>query len=174
MSRPKEIHGVWGVLEDPKTKRILLVANRRRGGKVDWSLPGGLVDRGESSTEALTREVEEETGLVVNEWSKLLYTNRIKYRNRSDDRKELNFNTEVYFSIKWLGSLAFRDPDQIVEHGLFAKKYLVHHLLRVNGRQIYEPLNEWLSEPWERETKHFSYQVEGYGSEQKIRRVKIK
>ena len=61
MSRPKEIYGVWGVLQEPQTKKVLLVANRRHGNKVDWSLPGGLVDEGESYPEALTREVEEES-----------------------------------------------------------------------------------------------------------------
>lgn len=30
-----------------------------------WSLPGGLLDRGESAAEAVTREVREETGLDV-------------------------------------------------------------------------------------------------------------
>lgn len=30
-----------------------------------WSLPGGLLDRGESAAEAVTREVREETGLHV-------------------------------------------------------------------------------------------------------------
>ena len=174
MNEPKEMHGVWGVLQDPETKQILLVVNRRRGDKVDWSLPGGLVDKGESSTEALTREVEEETNLVVDSWARLLYTNRIEYRSRSEDRKDLNFNTEVYLAAKWSGTLTFSDPDQIVEHGLFARKYLVQHLLRDNGRQIYEPFHEWLNEPWERRVEHFSYRVEVHGANQKILRVETK
>ena len=43
----------------------LLVANRRRDGRVEWTPPGGVVDRGEVSEEALSREVLEETGLIV-------------------------------------------------------------------------------------------------------------
>ena len=174
MVEPKEIYGVWGVLQEPQTKKVLLVANRRRGNKVDWSLPGGLVDEGESYEEALTREVEEESGLFVESWSRLLYRNRIKYRNRSMGRRDLNFNTEVYLGVKWSGFLEFEDPDGIVEHGLFAKRYLVDYLLRDRGLQICEPLTRWLDNPWGEDPKHFSYRVDGDGLDQEIRRVNVR
>ena len=173
MSKPKERYVVWGVLEDPTTKRILVVANRRRGDKVNWSLPGGLVGREESYPEALTREFKEETGLLVDEddWSRL-YTTRVKQRNRGRGKRDVNSNFEVYFGTKWLGDLDFSsDPDRIVEHGLFAKKYLVHNLLRRNYEEVYEPLSEWLESPWWGETKHFRYRVEGHGSKRKVTRV---
>ena len=171
MSKPKESYVVWGVLEDPKTQRILVVANRRRGDKVNWSLPGGLVGRGESYREALTREFKEETGLLVDDWSDLLYSTRVKERNRGRDKRDVNSNFEVYFGTKWSGTLDFSsDPDCIVEHGLFAKRYLVHDLLRRNTEAMYEPLSEWLENPWRGETKHFRYRVEGYGSKRKVTR----
>lgn len=171
MSKPKESYVVWGVLEDPKTQRILVVANRRRGDKVNWSLPGGLVGRGESYREALTREFKEETGLLVDGWSDLLYSTRVKERNRGRDKRDVNSNFEVYFGTKWSGTLDFSsDPDCIVEHGLFAKRYLVHDLLRRNTEAMYEPLSEWLENPWRGETKHFRYRVEGYGSKRKVTR----
>jgi len=69
---------VFGVTESPQG--VLLVANRRRRGKVDWTPPGGMVDRGESSLEALSREVEEESGLMATEWPTLLYTAEVQFR----------------------------------------------------------------------------------------------
>ena len=42
---------------------VLLVQNRRRDGRLDWSPPGGVIDTGETLLDGLTREVEEEIGL---------------------------------------------------------------------------------------------------------------
>jgi ADP-ribose pyrophosphatase YjhB (NUDIX family) len=51
--------------------RILLVRQRVNAAR-GWSLPGGKVERGESLSHCLTRELREETGLVVNV-DRLLY-----------------------------------------------------------------------------------------------------
>jgi 8-oxo-dGTP pyrophosphatase MutT (NUDIX family) len=52
---------VYAVVRDD-ADRVLLVRRLDTG---DWELPGGRVDPGESALEALTREVMEETGLVI-------------------------------------------------------------------------------------------------------------
>ena len=53
---------------------LLLVCNQRRNGSLDWSTPGGVIDATDATVLAgLTREVEEETGLVVREWEGPLY-----------------------------------------------------------------------------------------------------
>lgn len=54
-----------GALVYDDAGRLLMI---RRGHEPDrgrWSLPGGRIEAGESDTEALTREVREETGLAV-------------------------------------------------------------------------------------------------------------
>lgn len=45
--------------------RVLLVQRGTEPAKGQWSLPGGLIDVGETLPEAVSREVLEETGLVV-------------------------------------------------------------------------------------------------------------
>lgn len=56
------------VIEDD---RILLL-NQSADGQRDWSLPGGKLEDGETLSEALTRELKEETGLDI-EPGRLLY-----------------------------------------------------------------------------------------------------
>ncbi|MBK6669951.1 MAG: NUDIX hydrolase [Actinobacteria bacterium] len=52
---------------------VLMVRNRRRGGRHDWTPPGGVVESSEEILDALAREVREETGLIVGSWGPLLY-----------------------------------------------------------------------------------------------------
>lgn len=55
--------GVGAVVVD--AGRVLLIQRGREPLKGHWSLPGGLIELGESLHAAVIREVEEETGLLV-------------------------------------------------------------------------------------------------------------
>lgn len=57
------IVGVGAVVVD--RERVLLVQRGHEPSKGKWSLPGGLLELGESLVEGVAREVLEETGLVV-------------------------------------------------------------------------------------------------------------
>jgi 8-oxo-dGTP diphosphatase len=55
--------------------RVLMVHERsHRSGREWWTLPGGGIEPGETSEQAVRREVLEETGLVVEEATYLLDT----------------------------------------------------------------------------------------------------
>ena len=59
----RPVVGVGAVIID--RYRILLEKRKNEPSKGKWSVPGGLVELGESVEEAVVREVQEETGLVV-------------------------------------------------------------------------------------------------------------
>ena len=55
---------VGAVIEDAQG-RLLLIKRGHEPGAGLWSLPGGRIEPGETDTEALVREMLEETGLTV-------------------------------------------------------------------------------------------------------------
>jgi len=61
-SRP--IVGVGAIIM--QNGKILLEKRKNDPGRGKWSVPGGLVELGESLEQTVIREVQEETGLVVN------------------------------------------------------------------------------------------------------------
>jgi 8-oxo-dGTP diphosphatase len=88
---------------------VLLVKNLRRGGAVDWSTPGGVVDPGETPLEGLTREVEEETGLTVERWRGPLYRVEVT----APDAGFL-LRVEAHLAVDVVGTVVVDDPDGIV------------------------------------------------------------
>jgi len=55
---------VGAVIKDDQG-RLLLIKRGHAPGAGLWSLPGGRIEPGETDTEALVREMREETGLVI-------------------------------------------------------------------------------------------------------------
>ena len=55
--------GVGGIVF--KDDQVLLVKRGKEPGLGRWSIPGGVVDLGETAAQALEREIQEETGLIV-------------------------------------------------------------------------------------------------------------
>jgi len=60
---PLVLSTVGGIIQAQDSKKILLVQTRKWSNK--WGTPGGKVDYGETLVQAFIREVEEETGIIL-------------------------------------------------------------------------------------------------------------
>ena len=162
-----EKRAVFAIVE--RGTEVLLVANKRRAGRIKWSLPGGSVHGAESPLERLEKEVREETGIKVINWSKLIYTCLVKHRG---DGSGLDRFVQVYQAGDWEGELSFNDPDQPygVVDGDFFDPSSVGSVLQSLDEYVREPIQDWLSHPWEG-IREYEYLVEGQGPEQTVERL---
>lgn len=119
---------------------ILLVQNRRRGGGLDWSTPGGVIDAGESVLDGLTREVAEETGLDVLAWSVPAYRVEVEFAAQG-----WYLEVASHLALDWSGEIRLADPDGIVVDARFVAGGEASDLLRSAPRWVGEPLLEWLA-----------------------------
>lgn len=118
---------------------VLLVQNRRRNGSLDWSTPGGVIDEGETLLEGLTREVSEETGLVVAAWPTLAYCVEVDFADRA-----MTLRVESHVAGPWTGELVVDDPDGIVVDVGFVGVERAVERVGSGPRWVAEPLTAWL------------------------------
>lgn len=94
--------------------RVLLVGNDWQGyGSVRYTLPGGVVERGETTLEALRREVIEETGLQITHVHHMAYAVHVEDDRRND--RAISFA----FLAEYTGLLNPKDPDGFIVEARF-------------------------------------------------------
>lgn len=136
--------------------RVLLVHNLRRGGRTDWTTPGGVIDAGETVMEGLAREVTEETGLTVTAWDGLLYEVHAVAPGLG-----WTLRVEVHRATAWRGDVQTGDdPDGIVTHAEFVDADALPARLDTNERWVGEPLLAWLADRWDH-PRQFRYRIDG-------------
>ena len=134
---------------------VLLVANRRRNGSIDWSTPGGVVDPGESVLDGLGREVTEETGLVVTTWDGPIYEIDVVAPDL-----EWHLRVEVYRGLDVTGEVTIDDPDGIVVDAAWVDRSACAAQLAASHHWVREPLNAWIDERFT-DRRAFRYHVHG-------------
>ncbi len=134
---------------------LLLVHNRRRGGHSDWTTPGGVIEAGEVTLDGLSREVVEESGIVVHDWSPIVYS-----VEASAPGMGWQMRVETYRAVTWSGEIEINDPDGIVVDASFAPEQHSRARLAGSAQWVSEPLGEWLSEPWH-DHRPYRYAIAG-------------
>jgi ADP-ribose pyrophosphatase YjhB (NUDIX family) len=137
---------------------LLLVKNKRRQGTHDWTTPGGVIDASDTSLVAgLTREVAEETGLVVEEWEGPLYEVEAHHPGMG-----WTLRAVVFRAVDWSGELRLEDPDGIVVEAVFVPPEACAERLAGCHLWVGEPLGAWLAERWGAELpRAFAYDLDG-------------
>ena len=117
--------------------RVLLVGNDWQGfGNVRYTLPGGVVEKGESTLDALKREVAEETGLLVTGVSHLAYAVQVEDVRRNDRAVSFAFLAD------YDGLLNPRDPDGFIVEARFFPVEEVQEIIPI--APLREPLVQYL------------------------------
>ena len=140
---------VSGIIE--RDGALLLVANQRRNGSIDWSPPGGVIEEGEHEIDALTREVEEETGLTVDAWIGPVYEVVVDLGLHGG-----RLRVVVYRAIGHRGDFVFDDPDGIVFDAGFYDVSACHAYISDAPQWVAEPLRDWLAAPWS-DVRNYEY-----------------
>jgi 8-oxo-dGTP diphosphatase len=137
--------------------KVLLVQNRRRDGRLDWSPPGGVVEvaDGESVVDGLTREVAEETGLRVTAWEGPIYEVDAEAPDMG-----WHLHVEVHRALAFEGDLGADDPDEIVIDARFCPVDALHEEIATMWLPTHEPMVAWLVERWS-DARTFRYQITG-------------
>jgi 8-oxo-dGTP diphosphatase len=136
----RPIVGVGGVVVDNGRAVIVKRAHEPRRG--EWSLPGGIVELGETLTQAARREIKEETGLDVEIGEVIEVFDRV---HRLDGRIQYHFVIVDYLCRPIGGTLRAGDDaegvawvtaDQIAAYGVneFAAQVIRKGLARCDSR----------------------------------------
>lgn len=135
---------------------VLLVENLRRNGTADWTPPGGVIDAGEPVVEGLTREVAEETGLVVTRWDGPIYEIEAEAPGLG-----WRLRVEVHRAVEVTGELRTgADPDGIVVGADWVAAEECAPRLVGAHPWVREPLLDWLGARWHG-SRTYRYRVEG-------------
>jgi len=128
------LHVVAGLIR--RDDEILLVEQQWPNAPTTlWTLPGGRIEPGELLTEALNREVKEETGLDVIDPGQLLYT--LHHDTPDSARQTFSF---VFNVAQYRGEIAVNDPDNYVLGATFLPQ--AQAIAKLKNQRLWRAMRE--------------------------------
>ena len=122
-----------------------------------WVLPGGMVEPGELISEALVRELAEETGARVEAIGRLAYCMQIDHPARREQTIAYCFEIDG-----WSGTLQSADPDnEILSVALVPLRDAPQRLSSIPWLAVREPLLSYLYGDCSAGTLWFYREIEG-------------
>ena len=118
--------GVGGVVVHEN--RVLLVQRGTEPLKGQWTIPGGLIDVGETLREAVIREVLEETGLAIEPIELIELLDRI---HREDDRVRYHYVIADYLC-RLVSGTALAASDAAAVRWVERAEWNSHSALRID------------------------------------------
>jgi len=95
-----------------RDSKVLIVRRGGTFGRGVYTLPGGVVEAGETLTQAVIREVREETGIAIEPVALAGYREMIQ---RDESGKISRHFVIVCFAARWIGGEPVPDPAEIDE-----------------------------------------------------------
>ena len=102
---------------NPETKKVFLVLHKKAG---IWLFPGGHMDKGETPTQTLKREVWEELGLILENWRNFLpfFLSITKIPKRLNTKCRKHF--DIWYRIPTDGKNFNVDMNEFLKVGWFS------------------------------------------------------
>lgn len=86
-----------GVMIQNENQEVLLGLRKGSHGEGEWAFPGGHLEFGETIFETARREVKEETGLEVSEFSLISVADEMRYI-KTDNKHYLNLGVKAAYN----------------------------------------------------------------------------
>lgn len=134
-----------GVMIENNQGHVLMGLRNASHGAGEWSFPGGHLEFGETIYQTAKREVEEETGLIIDEFELVSVADEMRYI-QSDGKHYLNIGVKAVYNG---GEPQVLEPHKCAEWRWFALDKLPEQLFEATelmlrcyqSNTIYQPTN---------------------------------